>query len=226
MKKHLNRSEFDFHASSYNEIIQKASFFSSHSYFARYKVNLIKNISRGNFHNILDFGCGIGRNLQFLSETFKNSNIYGFDPSVKSIRVAKKNKLKCFLFSDWKKKPSVKFDLILIANVMHHIDPSEHLRYLRICLKSLSKDGEIYIFEHNPRNLFTKHVFENCVLDKDASMLDMKYSLGLIKKSKSLIHSYGYSLFIPFPYPGSTVFEYFFRRVPLGSQYFIRFGKA
>ncbi len=61
---------------------------------------------------ILEYGCGIGRNLEFIKQYFPKSGISGCDISKESLQYAKKNN-GITLYHLGKDKIDEKFDLII-----------------------------------------------------------------------------------------------------------------
>ena len=75
--------------------------------------------------SILDFGCGAGRNLKYLKDTY--SQVYGYDfPNMLKIvpreTLAKGN---VTITSDWDFISRHKYDEVLCSLVLQHIDPDE-----------------------------------------------------------------------------------------------------
>ena len=69
--------DFDNFAGKYENILDKQlDFFGEeNSYFAEYKVKIIKDTLGSDPSDILEFGCGIGRNLKYVTEMFPGSKI-------------------------------------------------------------------------------------------------------------------------------------------------------
>ena len=59
------------------------------TYFARYKVALIKSRLLRPISRVLEYGCGIGRNIPFLREAFPEASVVGTDISRSSIEIAR-----------------------------------------------------------------------------------------------------------------------------------------
>ena len=100
-------------------------------FFKKYLPDSSNNI------RILDIGCGTGENTVNLALTYPNAEVIGVDASLGSLNLA--NKLKNFLNINNLKfiehnnqtgfKNFGKFDLILCAGVLHHLDhPKETLK--------------------------------------------------------------------------------------------------
>ena len=62
-------------------------------------------------------------------------------------------------------------DLIFSACVFHHIDAGEHVGLFRRLRQTLSPDGALVIFEHNPINPVTQHIVATCEFDEHAVLI-------------------------------------------------------
>lgn len=123
---------FDQHASNYrethNSVIKSSG--ADSEYFSRYKVvEVLFHEKHNKIHSILDLGCGDGTTTRFLSDFFPKSRIFGIDPSVESISIAKKlsqsyTSIDYYIY-DGKSMPFANsfFDIIFISMVLHHISP-------------------------------------------------------------------------------------------------------
>lgn len=221
-----DKVDFDKHAESYEtQLTEDLKFFGEESkYFAEYKIRIVKECLRTNPSNILEYGCGIGMNLQFLVEYFNESKIFGSDISAKSIEVASKNNqtVSFFLLKDDEiQKMKDRFDVIFVSNVFHHIEPHLREQAIKNINLMLKPKGCVFFFEHNPYNPVTRHIVNTCVWDTDAILLKPKESLGLFKKEGFKIIRKHYTLYFP-------AFLKFLRPVekalfflPLGGQYYI-----
>ena len=85
--------DFDDYSKEYNELMdnQLSVFTDDVSYFAEYKIEETKKTLKTPPKNILDFGCGVGRNINFFKKHFPLAKISGCDISQKSIDIAKKS---------------------------------------------------------------------------------------------------------------------------------------
>jgi SAM-dependent methyltransferase len=91
--------------------------------------------------NILDFGCGVGANLEMLA-SFGNVFYYDKNKGVTSIIKSNKNFFKMKMIRNLKKYKK-KFDLIVALDVIEHIDDdSKVVNYLSSLIK---KNGRILI---------------------------------------------------------------------------------
>jgi 2-polyprenyl-3-methyl-5-hydroxy-6-metoxy-1,4-benzoquinol methylase len=98
--------------------------------------NLLGNIDQN--LNILDFGCGVGRNTFGLANHFKNSNIVGYDLEKMISRIDEYKKLKFgettfsnvnFEFN-WDNVKVKKFDCIFSCIVFQHLSKESILKYI------------------------------------------------------------------------------------------------
>ncbi len=81
---------FNEYGDSYDKIMESQhKMLGDISYYAEYKVKILKNIVAKTKElntkklNILEFGCGTGRNLFYMKKYFPNADIIGFDISEK-----------------------------------------------------------------------------------------------------------------------------------------------
>lgn len=218
--------DFDKHADSYEkQLTEDLKFFGEESnYFAEYKVRIVKECLKNKPINILEYGCGIGMNLQFLVNYFPNSNIYGCDISAKSIEVASKNNksVNFFLLEDNEiQKYKDTFDIIFISNVFHHIEPPLRKKAISNINLMLKSDGKVFFFEHNPFNPVTRHIVNTCVWDTDAILLKPKESLDLFEEGGFKIIRKHYTLYFPAFLKFLRPLEKGLFFIPLGGQYYI-----
>lgn len=221
----MTDNEFDQFAEKYDEILEESipGSISENPYFAEYKIKLMSQLlSRQMPEVILDFGCGAGRGLPYLKTYFPDASLWGFDVSEASLDVAGSRAPDAKLVSDWKKLKDERFELIVAANVFHHIPPEERVRALSDCRELLSNNGKMFIFEHNPYNPATRWIFERCPFDVDAEMLS-KASAGRIAREANLkVTGSGYTLFFPAPLACFRVIEPALKFIPLGAQYYVQ----
>lgn len=91
----MKQVDFDRFTQNYNHLLhqQTRPFSEDERYFAAYKVDIARKLAsrflREVPRKILEFGCGIGRNIPFLSQSFPTSIIIGSDVSALSLDVAR-----------------------------------------------------------------------------------------------------------------------------------------
>lgn len=101
-------------------------------------------------NNLLDIGCGLGRNALFFAK--KGFNVSGFDLSPYSVEQtlakAKKQKVKLdkFVVADMLKFPfkDNEFDCMLAMNVISHTDYNGFKQILAEIKRCLKPGGEVY----------------------------------------------------------------------------------
>ena len=218
--------DFDNYAEKYDELItSNTSFFEEDtSYFARYKVSIFKNLITNNPVNILEFGCGTGRNLYYLKKAFPKSNISGCDISQKSLSIAAKHNPNIELFNSNNHNKSLNnhFDAIFIACVFHHIKPKLWHKTISEIYNYMNKDASLIIFEHNPLNPVTRKLVNDCPFDKDAVLLRRSKTFDLMEKANLKNITSQYCLFLPEKLSKYSKIEKYISWLPLGGQYWVK----
>ncbi len=225
----MNKVEFDNFSKNYNDLLQ-----SQHknmgdiSYYSKYKVDILTTIVKKESKlNILEFGCGIGRNLPFLENCFKNSSIYGFDISSKSLDIASNaNPNIDFLNSSDLDNYKNFFDLIFIAGVYHHIPTKERTDVSKQIYNLLNIHGKVVVFEHNPYNPITMKMVNTCEFDRDAVVLRKKELINIFLKNNFSYEKSSYTLFLPPKLKMFSFIEKYLSWFPLGGQYYIVIKKC
>lgn len=226
-KKEPEKVDFDNFAGEYEYILdEQLEFFGEeNSYFAEYKLKLVKDTIGSQPKNILEFGCGIGRNLKFFTKYFPDANIYACDISEKSLEIARKENpgVKIFLLNDNEVQNfSGKFDLIFVSCVFHHIKPDLRIGSINGIKGMLNKNGAVYIFEHNPYNPVTKYIVKTCPWDTDAILLYMKETVNLMNDAGLKVSEKNYSLFFPAQLKFLRPVENYLGKIPMGGQYYVK----
>ena len=76
----MKKVDFNEYANKYNAIMQdQHAKFGDINYYSEYKVKITKRLCGDLKGNILEYGCGIGRNLSFLRSAFTKCDIFDFD---------------------------------------------------------------------------------------------------------------------------------------------------
>ena len=221
------QNEFDQFADSYDKTLKAAlpAGLDEDQYFARYKIDFVAAASRNRkIGSLLDFGCGAGRSLEYLVEAFPRARVCGYDPSSESIRVAAQRVPTASLTTDWEQLKPGSFDLVLAANVFHHIPRAQISGWLERCGKALAAQGRLFVFEHNPWNPATRYVFERCPFDVDAKMIPRPELLQLGRDAGLKINATSFTLFFPKPLKVLRPLERWLGWLPLGAQYCVEFG--
>ena len=223
----MNKPEFDQYAVKYDSVLGESipDGLNEDVYFAEYKVALMASRMKKMPTRILDFGCGAGRSLPYLEKHFPEAELWGYDVSPLSLRVASERVPSARLFSDWASVVGIQFDAIIAANVFHHIPQVQRQLALAQCYDALSSEGQIFLFEHNPYNPATRWIFERCPFDADAEMLTLRTAIGLANKVGLRTEEHGYTLFFPRPLAFLRGLEPWLRRLPFGAQYYVQMAR-
>ena len=217
-------SNFNKLSNNYKDILSRDIKFSGESadYFADYKAKFIKNYLKNNFKGqILDYGCGVGLVIKELRKYFNINDVIitGFDISNESIDKAREeNSAVKFIKDDIELNKRV-FDVIILANVLHHIKIDERVSFLIKISKLINKRGALFIFEHNPYNPITRTIVKNSITDKDASIIKMNELINILNNAGFSILKKSYIVFFPKILKSLRFLEPFLSSFPLGAQY-------
>jgi len=220
---------FDDFTENYNQLLnEKTRFFSSNEeYFARYKVDLVRKQVHSPVSRLLEYGCGIGRNIKFLQQAFPNAVILGSDISRASLEIARRDNAGVgFVQEDENVESMGLFDVIFVAGVFHHIPIEQRVEVARTLYRRLSPDGLLFIFEHNPFNPVTRSLVSNCPYDEDAVLLTPSELQDILGEAALSIECKAYCLFVP---PNLSVLSWLESRLgwlPLGGQYWVQAKRA
>jgi 2-polyprenyl-3-methyl-5-hydroxy-6-metoxy-1,4-benzoquinol methylase len=109
---------------------------------------------------ILDIGCGYGALLYFAQKLgYKNS--FGFDISVSQVKISKKLKINNIILSSFEnyfKNKKNKYDLIVMLDVIEHLEKKKIKLYLEKIKKFLTTNGRIIIHTNNAVSPFFGNV--------------------------------------------------------------------
>lgn len=219
------KHEFDKHIKNYRENLNETLSLSGETsdFFARYKTEkLFEWFTEYNKEscNILDFGCGDGNMTQHIHNVFPKAQIFGADPSSESITQAQKTNPEIIfktIFNSTLDFPPKMFDLIYAAGVFHHIPFQDHKKTLSEIMRILKPNGRFVLFELNPLNPLTRHIFKNCPIDKNATMLSSSYAKKLLKPfGKTDTKFY---CFFPAQLSKLRTLEKYITKLPFGALY-------
>lgn len=221
--------DFDKYTEQYNRLLQeRTSFFSkSDAYFAKYKVDLMKaHVGQAPVQRLLEYGCGIGRNIPYLKEAFPGAEIVGTDISRASLDIARQDQPGVeFIVEDTAGSDLGRFDLIFVAGVFHHIPVPQRTQASELLYQRVNESGNLFIFEHNPYNPVTRRIVSNCPYDEDAVLLAPKELRQYLLAAGFRHEQTQYCLFIPPGLSKLTWLETKLGWLPLGGQYFVHVAK-
>lgn len=103
--------------------------------------DILEEIEKESFHDLLDAGCGTAPMISVLSERFPNVNFTGIDLTPKMIEVAKSKNIPnaTFVCGDCESLPFEKdsFDVIICSQSFHHYpNPLAFMNSVRECLRT------------------------------------------------------------------------------------------
>lgn len=220
-------TNFDDYSTSYNyelgNNLNRIPLQGDISFFAMHKIEILAgNFSKDESYNILDFGCGIGRNIQYLFDYFPKSNVYGTDISLECLNYARKMYPSAYFFiAD--NIPDVKFDIILVADVLHHVNDSEINGLIDKISSLRSANSSIVVFEQNPYNPITRYLVKTCPFDKNARLLTLTKTQKIFFSHGLKMINSGYCFFFPSSCKKLYSIENKISRIPMGGKYYAIF---
>jgi len=217
--------DFDDYTENYNSLLRESTgFFSeSEAYFARYKIDILRREVPGTARRLLEYGCGIGRNIPFLRAAFPDATITGSDISAASLEIAhKENPGVDFFVEQADTDAAEPYEVIFIAGVFHHIPVRERAAVMKTLFRRLSPGGTIIIFEHNPFNPVTRKIVNDCPYDRDAVLLKPSELKTLLTDAGLPVRRSSYCLFVPPSLSALLSLETKLGWLPLGGQYWVK----
>ena len=220
--------DFDDYSANYDALLHESTklYAEDSEYFARYKVDLIKDAARHQVGRVLEYGCGTGRNIAYLQAAFPDAEIVGTDVSAASLDVAAMANPKSRFEVEREGLDLGAFDLIFVASVFHHIPPPERPTVMRTLARRLAPGGSIDIFEHNPFNPVTRRIVSTCPFDADAVLLKPAELRSLFRGAGLVLQRQSYCLFVPPKLSWLLPLEKHLGWLPLGGQYWVSAGQA
>ena len=209
--------DFDLQASHYENMLGP-----SHKHYMRQKTDLLLRCIRKkglNTKTILDVGCGTGELERNLANRLE---VVGVDLTVSMLRVAKGRYRDCeFMRASCNKLPfrDSAFTLVLVVNVLHHLKLNDRQALFSEVSKMLVPGGHLVVFEHNPKNPFTRIVVRGCQIDRDAVLLNTKEVTSLANASKIGKVDIEYLTFFPAVLSFLNSLERRMQRLPLGGEF-------
>ena len=214
--------QFDQFAGNYQEVLDQAVAASGEgsSYFAEYKANYLSRVlASGTFTRVLDYGCGVGLLSRFLLHHLRPSRLDGFDVSEDSIRKVDVTLSESGTFTSNPVDLGDDYTLIVVANVLHHVEPAQRETLCQRLASRLSPGGVLAVFEHNPINPVTRRTVERCPFDEDAILLPRSEALQHLRSAQLRIRRADYIVFLPHALAALRFLEPMLVWLPMGAQY-------
>ena len=214
--------QFDQFANQYEGILDRSVAISGEDsgYFAEYKARYLSRLLGPSFSgNALEFGCGVGRLSRFIKQLLPAIKLDGFDVSGESIRRVDPSLSNQGVFTSDSTKLKWDYQLIVIANVMHHIPVEQRQSVVQALADRMASEGMLVIFEHNPANPITRWVVERCPFDADAALLSPKETRAYLTETNLEVERHDFIVFIPRFLAWLRPVEPWLANLPLGAQY-------
>lgn len=215
-------AEFDRHADRYTEALDKCIAFTGgdSAEWARYKAAYLRGLlGRDCADKILDYGCGVGLLSRAMLDEMPRTRVDGFDISLASTdKIPPELKARASFTTD-PAKVGKDYDLIVLANVLHHIQPPMRPGILKDLASRLAPGGRIAVFEHNPYNPMTRYIVATCEFDEDAVMLTRRETRGLLRDAGLAVSTGEYIAFLPGFLAALRPVEAYLGWFPLGAQH-------
>ena len=215
-------AEFDSYADQYEELLAHSIKISGEKpeYFAAYKASYLSRIVPSDIRRVLDYGCGIGMLSKQLKLEFPKAQVDGFDLSPGSLARIDPSLLAQGSFQSRRDSLDSEYDLIVMANVLHHVRPADRQALVSDVASRLAPQGRLVVFEHNPFNALMQWAVAQCVFDDDAILLRRKESAHYFQCAGLKITS-DYIVFFPRWLCRLRWLEPHLYWCPLGAQYVV-----
>jgi len=213
---------FDRFAGDYKQVLDQSLAVSGQdsNYFAEYKARYLRRLFSPDFSGkVLDFGCGIGLLSGFLKKHLPAIQLDGFDVSEDCILKVEPALAAEGIFTCDSSCLRRDYQLIVIANVMHHIPPQQRMEVIHELADRLRTGGSLAIFEHNPANPVTRWVVEHCAFDEDAILLPPAETRRHVNDAQLSLKRRDYIVFLPHFLARLRRLEPWFFWLPIGAQY-------
>jgi SAM-dependent methyltransferase len=224
----MDRAEFDRFADEYESVHAANVAVSGErpEFFAAYKIERTRDMlseRAASIADVLDFGSGVGNSIPHFRRFFPASRITCADTSPRCIEVSRgrfpgKERYVEVLGRDLPLE-SASFDLVFSACVFHHIDGSEHARWLGELRRVTRPGGALVVFEHNPFNPLTVRAVNTCPFDENARLVSARALAKRVRAAGWLEPEIRYHLFFPRALAVLRPLEHRLAWLPVGAQY-------
>ena len=228
----MSEVNFDDYVGEYRDIINCVSRISGEQYeffiqlrLKQMKSRIARQLNCLDSFRILDFGCGTGGTETYLKELFPNAVIYAVDSSAESIRAAQAKNIAgvTFVHSDAFELPfpDKHFDLIYSNGTFHHIDPSDHEKFISEFSRVCRDGGNLFIFENNPRNPLMMRAMRKNPFDANTTAVTPARLREITKATGFTTKEVCYYFFFPRFLRSLRFLEKWLCTVLFGAQYFL-----
>lgn len=181
--------QFDAYAGSYDDAVNRSLAFlgAKVDYFTKVKAGYLIDLLGEHFGDVgkvalLDVGCGVGNVHPLLAG--RVAALSGCDVSAGCLGEAEsRNPGVAYRHYDGGRLPfdDASFDAAVTTCVMHHVPPAQWPAFAAELKRVVRRGGLAVVFEHNPFNLLTRRVVNNCEFDEDAVLLRARKARGLLQ---------------------------------------------
>ncbi len=215
-------AEFDCHSETYQRMLDQTVRLTGDDgrYFAELKARYLAGIFGASFSGrVLDFGCGVGLLAQSLLRHLPACRLDGYDPSSASIDRIEPEVHSQGKFTSADDALDASYDLIVLANVMHHVSGDKRGETILTLYSRLAPGGHLVVFEHNPANPLTRWAVHICPFDVNAVLLWPGEVRKHFRRARLRTVRLDYITFFPRWCAWFRPFEPYLSWCPLGAQY-------
>lgn len=215
-------SEFDQFSDNYHALLNASVSITGEAgeYFAAYKAKFVaaKIVPKPDCR-ILDYGCGVGLVSGQLKKFLPQARIDGYDVSQLSLDRIDPALKALGTFACNTRDLGGAYDVVVLANVLHHIEPPDRQRTISEAAGLLRQNGKLVIFEHNPANPLTRCAVDRCPFDENAILLPPRETREYLVCSGLRQILLNYIVFFPRALKWLRPLEGRLGWCPLGAQY-------
>jgi 2-polyprenyl-3-methyl-5-hydroxy-6-metoxy-1,4-benzoquinol methylase len=218
----MSTKHFDQFAADYKQRLDESIAFSGEDseYFFQYKAKYLARIFSPQFSGrVLDYGCGVGVLSKFIKMHMPGAQIDGFDVSGGAISRVDPSLLRGGLFTSDTAQLARDYDLIVVANVMHHVEPANRQTLVSDLAGRLTAGGKLVALEHNPINPATRLVVSRCAFDEGVILLTPAETSAYFSTATLRVVRRDYIVFIPRFLSWLRPIERWLAWLPLGAQF-------
>ncbi len=215
-------SEFDAFARDYQKLVDENVRITGETsdYFAAYKAAyLARVVAPPPGGALLDYGCGVGALARQIASRLSGMRIDGFDPSPDSVRRIDPGVAGRGTFTSDPQDLGRNYDVAVLANVLHHIDPTERAGAIRDVSARLASGGTLVVFEHNPINPLTRWAVSRCPFDDGVVLVPTRDTSQWLTDAGLRVVRRDYIVFFPRLLEWLRPLEPALCWCPLGAQY-------